>query len=77
MPYYYFFIIVEDFDQNIHEASIPTGYNPTITVEIALPQDNIVEGREVYVILLEVTEYQIGRGCTAVRIPELFKGEGK
>ena len=52
----------------------------TYTFEVGLPQDDIVEGPEVFVIVLMVAGGAISpnRGCTVVRVPEdQFNGQCK
>ena len=77
----FFYFLVDDFNATVLEVVVPANTGTTAyTFEVGLPQDDIVEGPEVFVIVLMVAGYPtffISRGCTVVRVYDIFNGQCK
>ncbi len=72
----------DDFDNTVLHTSFPPSQSQleTITVNVGIHVDNVVETEEVFVVLLEiagVSTATITRGCTVIRILERFIGQCK
>ena len=78
----FFFFLVEDFNATVLEVVVPANAGTIMyTFEVGLPQDDIVEGPEIFVIVLMVAgdpTFSISRACTVVRVQEQqFNGQCK
>ncbi len=75
-------ILADDFNGTPQTKTFPQTTSDdlqTITFEVSIFEDNVVEGEEVFVVLLETSggSVTITRSCTIVRIQETFSGESK
>ena len=73
----FFYFLVDDFNATVLEVVVPANTGTIVyTFEVGLPQDDIVEGPEFFVIVLMVAGGTISRGCTVVRVQEeQFNGQ--
>ena len=71
-------LLAEDFDATPLSRMIPAG-STSITFEVHLPQDVVVENEETFVAILEVngSATLVTRNCTVIRISEFFTGRCK
>ena len=71
-------LLAEDFDATPLSETIPAG-STSITFEVHLPQDVVVENEETFVAILEAgSGVTLGtRTCTVIRISEFFTGRCK
>ena len=74
-----YLFLVEDFNATVLEEFVPANTGTmSYTFEVGLPQDDIIEDEEAFVVVLMVTggdpTLSITRDCTLIRVQEQFNG---